>query len=80
MSDPITGTRKGHFRTGGKRYFLDLRHPERALAIRLKPGYSFDVVAVETDHPESLLEAIRAYTSTFTQPPSTKTGNESTGS
>jgi hypothetical protein len=80
LSDPITGTRKGRFRTGGKRYFLDLRHPERTLVLRLKPGYDFDVVAVEVDHPESLLDAVRAYTSTLIQPSSTTTGNEATGS
>ena len=80
LSDPITGTRKGHFRVRGRRYFLDLRHPDRALVIRLKPGYAFDVVAVEVDHPESLLDAIRAYTSTLTHPSETTTGNESTGS
>jgi hypothetical protein len=48
--------------------------------IRLKPGYHEDIVAIEVDHPESLLEAIRAYTSTLTQPSETTTGNESTGS
>lgn len=80
LSDPITGARKGHFWVGGKRFFLDLRRPERALVLRLKPGYDYDVVAVEVDHPESLLEAIRAHTSTFTQPSDTTTGNTSTGS
>jgi len=48
--------------------------------IRLKPGYDEDIVAIEADHPESLLDAIRAYTSTLTQPSETTTGNESTGS
>ncbi|HET9674392.1 MAG TPA: hypothetical protein VFP31_06225 [Gaiellaceae bacterium] len=84
LSDPITGTRKGHFRTGGTRYFLDLRRPARALVLRLKPGYHADVVAIEVDHAESLADAIRARiraqeTSTFTQPSSTTTGNASTG-
>jgi hypothetical protein len=65
---------------GRTRYFLDFRHPERALVIRLKPGYHEDIVAIEVDHPESLLDAIRAYTSTLTQPSETTTGNESTGS
>jgi hypothetical protein len=27
-------------------------------ALRLRPGSAFDVVAIETGHPESLLEAI----------------------
>ncbi len=85
LSDPITGTRKGHFWVGRTRYFLDFRRPDRALVIRLKPGYNADLVAIEVDHAESLLDAIRAQlraqdTSTFTQPSSTTTGNESTGS
>ena len=63
-ADPFTGTRKGRFWVGGKRLFLDFRHPERALVLRIKPGYDYDVVAIETDHPASLLDAIRAKIST----------------
>jgi hypothetical protein len=58
LADPITGTRRGRFWSEGTRWFLDFRHPERALTLRLRPGAEYDVVAIEVDHAESLLEAI----------------------
>src|SRR3712207_4376281 len=38
LSEPITGRRRGRFWTGGKRFFLDLRDPARALVLRCRPG------------------------------------------
>lgn len=58
LSEPITGRRRGRFWAGGKRFFLDLRDPARALVLRCRPGARFDVVAVETDAAESQADLI----------------------
>jgi hypothetical protein len=60
LGDPIGGRRRGRFWKDGRRYFLDLREPEGALTLRLRPGAPFDVVALETDDAEHLAEAIRS--------------------
>jgi hypothetical protein len=59
LAEPITGTRRGRFWADGKKWFLDLRHPARAVVLRLRPGGDFDAVALETDLPEPLADALR---------------------
>ncbi len=59
LADPITGSRRGRFWKDGRKYFLDLRDPRRALVLRLRPGSRFDVVAIETDDAEPLAEQLR---------------------
>ncbi len=59
LAEPISGRRRGRFWTGGKRYFLDLQNPGRALTLSLRPGGSFDVVAIEADNAEELAARIR---------------------
>jgi hypothetical protein len=57
---PIGGTRHGQFWWAGKRVFLDLEDPTRAVVLDLK-GNRFARVAVQPDtSPEELAAAIRA--------------------
>jgi hypothetical protein len=57
---PIGGTRQGQFWWAGKRVFLDLEDPTRAVVLDLK-GNRFARVAVQPDtSPEELAAAIRA--------------------
>jgi hypothetical protein len=60
LADPITGTRRGRFWSAGKKWFLDLRNPARAVVIRVVRGSDYDVLAIETDLPQQLADAIRA--------------------
>ena len=55
---PFRNTRRGRFWRDGKRYFLDLRNPDQALVVRLRPGARFDVVAIETPEAEQLREQL----------------------
>jgi len=60
LSDPIGGWRRGRFWSGGRKLFVDLRRPERAVVLQLDRESDFDAVALEVDRPEELAEAIRA--------------------
>jgi hypothetical protein len=56
---PFGGTRRGQFWWAGKRVFLDLEDPARAVVLDLQ-GQRFARVAVEPDTtPDELAEAIR---------------------
>lgn len=59
LADVITGLRRGRFWSRGRRWFLDLRRPDRAVVLRLAPGSEFDAIAVEAEQPEALLAAVR---------------------
>jgi hypothetical protein len=59
LADPFTGTRRGRFWTGGTKWFLDLHNPARAVVIRVVRGSDYDAVAIETDLPAQLADAIR---------------------
>jgi hypothetical protein len=55
---PFGGSRKGQFWWAGKRVFLDLEDPARAVVLELK-GHPFARIAVEPDtEPEQLAEQI----------------------
>jgi hypothetical protein len=69
LADPITGTRRGRFWAGGKKWFLDLRDPMRAVVMRVSPGSDYDAVAIETDLPQQLADAIRARVDPLRPPP-----------
>jgi hypothetical protein len=69
FADPITGTRRGRFWAAGKKWFLDLRNPARAVVIRVVPGSDYDVLAIETDLPQQLADAIRARVDPLRPPP-----------
>ena len=60
LADPISGRRLGRFWADGRRYFLDLKNPGRALVLKLRGGASFDVVAVEADNADELAARIKA--------------------
>jgi hypothetical protein len=60
LADPLTGARRGRFWAAGKKWFLDLRDPMRAVTLRVAPGSDYDAVAIETDLPEQLADTIRA--------------------
>lgn len=60
LSDPIGGWRRGRFWTGGRKLFVDLRRPERAVVLELDRASGFDAVALEVERPEELADAIRA--------------------
>jgi len=56
---PFGGTRHGQFWWAGKRMFLDVEDPTRAVVLELK-GHRFARVAVQPDtSPDELAEAIR---------------------
>ncbi len=59
LADPLSGTRRGRFWSRGRKYFLDLRDPRRALVLRLRRPGPFDVVAIEADDAEALAEQLR---------------------
>jgi hypothetical protein len=63
LSDPFTGRRRGRFWRGGRRLFLDLRDPSRALVLRLRAHPRFDVVALEHDDADGLAAEIERRTS-----------------
>jgi hypothetical protein len=58
LADPFTRRRRGRFWRDGRRLFLDLRDPSRALVLRLRGHPHFDVVALEHDDAERLAEEI----------------------
>jgi hypothetical protein len=58
LSDPFTARRRGRFWRGGRRWFLDLRDPARALVLRLHGHPRFDVVALEHDDADGLAAEI----------------------
>jgi len=59
LADPITKRRRGRFWQDGKRWLLDLRDPDRAVVLRLRPGGQYDVVAVQAPDPDRLADDIR---------------------
>ena len=59
VAEPLTGRRRGRFWSGGRRLFLDLRDPSRALVLNCRPGARWDVIAIETDAAESQADLIR---------------------
>ena len=55
------GTRRaGIFWWGGKKWFLDVSDPARALVVHLKPGAGYDAIAVTVDDAEGLAAELRA--------------------
>jgi hypothetical protein len=55
------GTRRaGIFWWRGRKWFLDVSDPKRALVVHLKPGAGYDAVAVTVDEPEALAVELRA--------------------
>ncbi len=55
------GTRRaGIFWWGGKKWFLDITDPARALVVQLKTGAGYDALAVTVDDPEVLAAELRA--------------------
>lgn len=69
LADPLTGIRRGRFWTAGKKWFLDLHNPARAVVIRVVEGSDYDAVAVETDLPVQLASAIRERADAITPRP-----------
>ena len=59
LAEPITDRRRGRFWRDGKRWLLDLRDPDRAVVIRLRPGGQYDAVAIQSHDPERLADDIR---------------------
>jgi hypothetical protein len=55
---PWGDTRRGTFWMGRDRWFLDLSHRRRAVALELQ-GHRYARVALEADEPERLAERIR---------------------
>ena len=51
-STGVGSHRSGIFWWRGKKWFMDVRDPERALVVQLKPGSSYDAVAVTLDAAE----------------------------
>jgi hypothetical protein len=58
LSDPFTGKRRGRFWHRGRRMFLDLRHPARAVVLQLRGRPRFDVVAFQHDDADRLATEI----------------------
>jgi hypothetical protein len=56
----VGSRRAGVFWWGGKKWFLDISDPARALVVQLKPGAGYDAVAVSVDDPETLAAALRS--------------------
>jgi hypothetical protein len=56
---PFGETRRGTFWTGGRRVFLDVNDPERAVVLELE-GHRFARVALTVDDPESFAALLRA--------------------
>jgi hypothetical protein len=56
---PFGATRRGTFWTGGRRVFLDLNDPERAVLLELE-GQDYARVALNVDDPEGFAERLRA--------------------
>lgn len=55
------GTRRaGIFWWRGKKWFLDISDPARALVVDLKTGAGYDAIAVSVDDPEELAAELRA--------------------
>jgi hypothetical protein len=69
LADPITGTRRGRFWVGGKKWFLDLRNPARAVVIRVVAGSDYEAVAIETDLPQQLADGVRTRVGLLKPPP-----------
>jgi hypothetical protein len=59
VSWPFSDRRQGRFWTGDEKLFLDIRHRTRAVALRLKPGSEFSLVAWDEANPEEVAERIR---------------------
>jgi hypothetical protein len=55
LAEPFSRLRRGRFWSRGRKWFLDVADPRRAVVLRLRPGSEFDAVAVQADRPESLL-------------------------
>jgi hypothetical protein len=58
LAEPLSRRRLGRFWSRGRKWFLDLADPGRAVVLRLVPGSEFDAVAIEADLPEALLAAL----------------------
>jgi hypothetical protein len=57
------GTRRaGIFWWRGKKWFLDLSDPARALVVYLRAGAGYDAIAVSVEDPETLAAQLRART------------------
>jgi hypothetical protein len=56
---PFGDTRRGTFWTGGRRIFLDVNDPARAVVLDLE-GNRFARVALTVDDPEGFAEQLRA--------------------
>ena len=56
---PLGNTRRGTFWTGGRRVFLDVDDPQRALVLDLE-GHRNARVALTVDDPEATAARIRA--------------------
>jgi hypothetical protein len=57
------GTRRaGIFWWRGKKWFLDLSDPARALVVNLKAGAGYDAIAVTVDDSETVAAELRART------------------
>jgi hypothetical protein len=56
---PFGNTRRGRFWAGGRRLFLDVDDPERAVVLELE-GHEYARVALNVDDPESFAGQLRA--------------------
>jgi hypothetical protein len=59
VSLPFTDRRQGSFWADGKKLFYDIRSRTRAVAIYLKPGAEFSLVAFDDSRPDELAADIR---------------------
>jgi len=60
ISLPFSERRQGWFWTEGKKIFLDIRSRTRAVAIYLKPGSEFSLIAFDDSRPDDLAADIRS--------------------
>jgi hypothetical protein len=58
-TSPFGDTRRGTFWSGGRRLFLDVNDPERAVVLELE-GHPFARVALTVDDPEAFAGQLRA--------------------
>ena len=59
--NPGVGARRaGIYWWRGKRWFLDVEDPLRTLVVHLKPGASYDAIAVTVDDPAGLADELRS--------------------
>ena len=58
-TSPFGHTRRGTFWSSGRRLFLDVNDPERAVVLELE-GHPYARVALTVDDPEGFAEQLRA--------------------